>query len=378
MDYSEYVRQQGQQIDLTPIQKGIDSFMKNRKEAIITKANELSNTTYSGFVKPWEDFTSTDVGSWDVNTLPTMTAGEALESYKNSAKEKGQKVYNELLNAGKFDPKIFKEEYEKIQKTAMPTIERKLENYMGEKDLSDKEMRAFIAEKGLGSLLINHGNEANLMRTLAMPEEKGFFGKAKENITGSQAAALAGSAYFAPKLASSLYEKGFNPFRPLKSIKEATPSPLSAKKSDKLAGIVDKSGIIKSNEANRLKEADKILKDANKKFNKNKKAYKGKSYARTVAGKADKAAIEAAKAGKKAVTSTTKNVVRRAIDKHGAPKVMKLLTKRLGKRKAIMMLAKLGLSAPMQLAPGVGQAASAALLGYDAYHVYNILKELAE
>ena len=32
MDYSEYVRQQGQQIDLSPIQKGIDSFMKNRKD----------------------------------------------------------------------------------------------------------------------------------------------------------------------------------------------------------------------------------------------------------------------------------------------------------------------------------------------------------
>ena len=43
-----------------------------------------------------------------------------------------------------------------------------------------------------------------------------------------------------------------------------------------------------------------------------------------------------------------------------------------------MMLAKLGLSAPMQFAPGVGQAISAGLLAYDAKHVYDILKDLAE
>ena len=57
---------------------------------------------------------------------------------------------------------------------------------------------------------------------------------------------------------------------------------------------------------------------------------------------------------------------------------MKMVAKKLGYRKALMVLGKLGLSVPMQLAPGVGQAASAALLSYDVYHVYNILKDLSE
>ena len=46
VDYSPYVRSAGSRLDTTGIQKGIDTFMKNRKEAIVTKANELSNTTY--------------------------------------------------------------------------------------------------------------------------------------------------------------------------------------------------------------------------------------------------------------------------------------------------------------------------------------------
>ena len=250
VDYSQYARSTGSRLDTTGIQKGIDTFMKNRKEAIVTKANELSNTTYSGMMSPWENFTSTDVVDWDINSLPNMTAGQLLEQYKNNAKAKGQKVYNELLNAGKFDPANFKKQYDSIKQEAMPLIEQKLVNYMDIKGLSDKEMRAFIKKKGLNNMLVDSGN-AGPMRDLALPKEKGFFGKARENITGSQAVSLTASAYFAPKVYSSLKKKGFNFLKPFKSIKEATPGPLSPKKSEKLVSIVDKSGIIKSNEANR-------------------------------------------------------------------------------------------------------------------------------
>ena len=374
MDYSEYVRQQGQQIDLSPIQKGIDSFMKNRKEAIITKANELSNTTYSSFVKPWEDFTSTDVSSWNVNTLPTMTSYEALESYKNSAKEKGQKVYNELLNAGKFDPKIFKEEYEKIQQTAMPTIERKLENYMGEKGLSNKEMRAFIAEKGLGSLIINHGDEAGLMRTLAMPEEKGFFGKAKENITGSQAAKLGATALFAKPLLSTAYSG------PSKD--------LTAKQSKALTNIISKSPEGKRIQGSFDKKSQKIIDEAKSKYDKGFKEYKKTSKAKnpnasgfnkTKAGaELNKnilnKQVKAQASSGKSITAI-KNMTDKVIEKHGKAKALRLIAKKVGPKAGLSIIAKMGLG---MIPAGATQAAAAGLLVTDVIMVYNILKELAE
>lgn len=386
VDYSPYVRSAGSRLDTTGIQKGIDTFMKNRKEAIVTKANELSNTTYSSMMSPWENFTSTDVVDWDINSLPNMTAGQLLEQYKTNAKAKGQKVYNELLNAGKFDPANFKRQYDSIKQEAMPLIEQKLVNYMDMKGLSDKEMRAFIEKKGLNNMLVDSGNPGP-MRDLALPKEKGFFGKARENITGSQAVSLAASAYFAPKVYSSLKEKGFNPLKPFKSIKEATPSPLSAKKSEKLANIIDKSPEGKRIQASLDKKSQKILNKAQEKYDKGfdeyKKASKAKKpntsgFNKTKAGAELNKNILNKQIQSKASGLTAKNVVKKAIDKHGAAKVMKLLGERLGKRKAIMMLAKLGISAPMQLAPGLGQALSAGLLVTDAYHVYSIIKELAE
>ena len=61
VDYNQYVRQYGQYLDTSGIQRGIDSFMKNRKEAIVHKAKELSNKTYSEMVSPWEETIAGDV-----------------------------------------------------------------------------------------------------------------------------------------------------------------------------------------------------------------------------------------------------------------------------------------------------------------------------
>lgn len=82
-----YTQQAGRTLDTTGIQKGIDSFMKNRKEAIVHKATELSNQTYSDMIKPWETVIAGDVSDpkWalDASNLVNMTSGDALELYKN-------------------------------------------------------------------------------------------------------------------------------------------------------------------------------------------------------------------------------------------------------------------------------------------------------
>jgi len=373
VDYSQYARSAGSRLDTTGIQKGIDTFMKNRKEAIVTKANELSNTTYSGMMSPWENFTSTDVADWDINSLPNMTAGQLLEQYKTNAKAKGQKVYNELLNAGKFDPANFKKQYDSIKQEAMPLIEQKLVNYMDMKGLSDKEMRAFINKKGLNNMLIDSGN-AGPMRDLALPKEKGFFGKARENITGSQAAKLGTSALFAKPLISTAYSG------PSKD--------LTAKQSKTLTNIISKSSEGKRIQGSFDKKSQKIIDQAKTKYDKGFEEYKKTSKAKkpsTSGFNKTKAGAELnknifnkqiqSKASSGKGITAIKEMTDKVIKKHGKAKALRLIARRLGPKAGLSIAAKMGLG---MIPAGVTQGIAGGLLVSDVIMVYNILKELAE
>ena len=391
MDYNEYVRQQGYQVDLSPIQKGIDSFMKNRKEAVLSKANELSNTTYSSFVAPWENFTNTDVGSWDISTLPTMTAGQALEKYKASAKEKGQKVYNQLLNAGAFDPRSFKEEYEKIQQTAMPTIERKLESYQQANNLSSKQMSKFIQDKGLQDILLMHASDTGQAREWATPgrtwkqwaEQKGGpLGIAgKTGMLGLSA----GGGYALAKGAYSRF---------------SDPEGVISRQNKKMTDILEKSEYGKkyasqenlkvgqaqsfakgqvTKATKNLEKSEKLLQQAKDKFIKGGgKAKDFKGDAKLVKEiKNNKAALkkanEAFKTAQRVTPKGLQPLVDRVVKKYGRAGAIRMLAKKVGTKAALSMVGK-GLLG----ATGVGAPVAMGLLAADAYFIYNTLKELAE
>ena len=131
-----------------------------------------------------------------------------------------------------------------------------------------------------------------------------------------------------------------------------------------------------------LSSAKSTLTKAQNKFNKASKAYKGKNFVSTKNGKALNKSINAAKtavsSADKQIGKATGNILKRAIDKHGSKKVVRMVARKLGFKGAVKFMAKLGLGGVMQFAPGVGMAASAVLLASDIALVYSIIKELAD
>lgn len=382
-----YTQQAGRTLDTTGIQKGIDSFMKNRKEAIVHKATELSNQTYSDMIKPWETVIAGDVSDpkWalDASNLVNMTSGDALELYKKSAKLKGQKVYNQLLSQGAFNPRTFKENYDANIATYMPQIERKLESYKKSKFLNDKQMKKFLDDNNLTNLIQRYGSDEGILKELTYPERtwKQWYeqkGKGMGLSTRAGGAALtAGTGYVAGK---QLYNIGMqNPF--------TAKGKLTPGQSDKLDDIIRKSPLTERAETGFEKKSQKVLDKANKKYAtaeaEYKKNYKGKAknpnFATTKEGKKLQKSINTAskglKAGKDAGFKSVRNMADRVIKKHGKAKALRLLMGKLGPKAALSIGAKLGLG---MIPAGFTQVAAGALLTYDVVNMYNILKELAE
>ena len=393
VDYNQYVRQYGQSLDTSGIQKGIDTFMKNRKEAIVHKATELSNKTYSAMVKPWEETIAGDISdasgsteAWALkaSNLINMTSGQALKAYQDAAKLKGDKVYNQLLSSGAFDPKTFKENYDANIATYMPQIERKLESYKKSKFLNDKQMKKFLDDNNLTHLVQKYGSDEGMLRELTYPDRtwKQWYeqkGKAL-GLTGTatQVGLRGATGTYAAK---KLYEIGKQ--NPL-----TAKGKLTTRQSDKLDDILRKSPLTEKAEGAFEKKSQKILDKANNEYSKGFEDYKKtsksknpttKGFNKTKAGaklnKTVNTASKGLKAGKDAGFRSVRNMADRVIKKHGKAKALRLLMGKLGPRAALSIGGKLGLG---MIPAGFTQVAAGALLAYDVANMYNILKELAE
>ena len=390
VDYSQYVRQAGTGLNTSKFEAGVDSFMKNRKEAIIGKANELSQNTRNMHVMPWENFSNTDVADWDISTLPTMSAFDALETYKQSAKAKGQKVYNELQKQGAFQADKFINDYNAIKKNYVSKIEQKLEGYQMVNRLSDKKMNKFIKDKGLRNLLINHASNEGTMRDIAAgertwkewAEDKG--GALGLTAKGGGLGVLGTAGYMTGK---SLYGR-------LRDGSTVTPAQSKimedalgksefgkkrlAKENLQIGQDISsaKGGVTRATK--KLESSEKLLEQAKEKFKQS--GAKGKFKADPKLAKQiaeNKAALSKAKSSLSAAEKVTpkglKPLVDKVVKKHGKAKVIKLLAKKLGVRGAMSMAAKLGLGFS-----GIGAPISAGLLVADVIAIRAILKDLAE
>ena len=383
----QYSRQAGQTLDTTGIQKGIDSFMKNRKEAIVHKATELSNQTYSDMIRPWEETIAGDISdasgsteAWALKAsdLINMTPLQALEAYKKSAKEKGQKVYNQLLSSGAFDPKTFKENYKANIDSYMPQIERKLEDYKKSRFLNNKQMKKFLDDNNLTHLIQKHGSDEGILKELTYPERtwKQWY----EQKGGALGLTATGTGvglgvYGGKGLATGMYGR----FK--------DPNKLSPAQLDNLDEVVRKAPQTKKAEAAFEKKSQRILDKANKKYAtaeaEYKKNYKGKAknpnFATTKEGKKLQKGINTAskglKAGKDAGFRSVRNMADRVIKKHGKAKALRLLMGKLGPRAALSIGGKLGLG---MIPAGFTQVAAGAMLLTDVAMIYNALKDLAE
>jgi electron transfer flavoprotein alpha subunit len=127
-----------------------------------------------------------------------------------------------------------------------------------------------------------------------------------------------------------------------------------------------------------VKNAKSVLTKAQNKYKKAEKAYKGKKFSATKNAKNLKSSINTAKSNLSAANKTpvknAKDVLNRAIKKHGKGKVIKMMAKKLGARGAIGLLAKTGLAA----AGPIGTLVGGGLLMADIAAIYTILSDLAE
>ena len=382
VDYNQYVRQYGQSLDTSGIQRGIDSFMKNRKEAIVHKAKELSNKTYSEMVSPWEETIAGDVSEegWALkaSNLANKTPGQALAEYQAAAKLKGDKVYNQLLSSGAFDPKIFKENYKANIATYMPDIERKLESYFKNNHFSEKAKKKFIKDNNLIQLIQKHGSDEGELRDLTYSDrtwEQWFEQKGKALGIGGTAA---GTAYGATQVGYSA--------KPLYSgVKRlmGTAPEYSASQIDKLSksmkGKIGKG--IDEVAKKSLSPAKSALTKAQNKFSKAEKAYKGKKFSSTKEAKNLKATIKTAtsnlnKAESKIGQGSMK-VIQKYVKKHGTGKLLQVLGKKFGTMGAMRLAGQLGFGTVLS-GTGVGTAVGLGLNALTIWQIASALSDLAE
>lgn len=377
IDYGNYAQLYGGGVDLSPIQKGISSYMEKSKEVLQNKVTRANEDAWAGFMKPWQDAMSADVGSWDSSTFKMKDAGTALRDYKADALLKGNKFYNALAAQGAFNPVAFKEQYDQLRTTYMPQIEKKLETYKSTKFLNDKDMKAFITKNNMNEFLLNYGNEAGNVRGWAMPKRTWEqWWKQKGGALG-----IGGKTALALGMTGVGYGQGARMYQRYKSPTGLSKRDLAAVKSGARKAKFGE-GLIKGSEAKKAKKVSSsqgILTKAQKKYNTAQKAYKGKRFGVTKEAIALKKSITKAQTGvstaKKITTKNLTGALNKAIKRHGKSKVIKMVAKKVGMKGAISLLAKTGLA----VAPtGIGNIAGAGLLAADAYWIYSILSDLAE
>lgn len=385
IDYGNYAQLYGAKPDLSGLSTAVDKFLNKRKEGIMMQANKMKDDTWGGYQNAFEDVLSADVGGADegvswaakAKNLTSKTAGQALESYKEAARLKGNKVYEMMEKNGQFEPTKFKEMYDSMIVNSMPGIERKLEDFKKSTFMSDGDMRKYLKDNNLQNFMQQYGSDAGPLKELSFDKDT-FFGKLGRRFeddpagVATQAGFTVGGVLSAPKLA--------------KTVSSGPSKTLSTIESNKLTDVMKK----KYGENRRnvfTKQSEKILKEATDTFDKAKK-----DYLKNYKGKSKSPKFESSKQGKKLleslknkkidpskinskVTNSIKSMADKIIKKHGKAKALRLIAKKVGFKGALSMGAKLGLGI---IPAGFTQAAAGVLLATDVIFLYNTLKELSD
>lgn len=355
---------------------GVDSDGKSMDISQFSLLDDAGNSTYKDAVRSFVDYK---------RDLEAGTGGKN-QRFGRKSERKGLVNVKDYINS-----------HNEEMSFVAPMIGEKIMAYARDNFKTDDDMKEFIRERGLGQFIHDNFREdpANpnpmnaKLKEWATPDEtwgqffsrKGFTGgggqgAAKVGGTTLGLASLGYGAYQSGKgikLGYEMYGKGADlktkQFNDLTKL--AKESGLGSKASSK----VDKAA------KRKLTSSKSTLTKAQKKFNAAEKAYKGKTFSKTKDAKRLKKAVDTAKtavsSADRKIGKATGNILKRAIDKHGSKKVMRLVARHLGWKGAVKFMSKLGLSGVMQLAPGLGMAASAALLTTDIILVYNIIAELA-
>jgi len=178
IDYGDYANRQGQSVDLSPLQQGIQRFLDKSDQIATIAAQNFADNQWSNMMSPYQNALTDDVTAWNPTSFVGLSPGIALENYKSMARSKGNKVYEKLASAGEFNPVNFKQKYDQLKASYMPSIEQKLASYKAVNNLSDKDMKLFVERNPqLQKFLLDNADPAGIARDWAMPYvPEGFIG----------------------------------------------------------------------------------------------------------------------------------------------------------------------------------------------------------
>ena len=467
IDYGSYAQSYGGRQDLSGLGDAIGKFVQGSQDAQKMKIQNELGKIEDVLSQSFSDAAYTDVSDYDTvfspkfekkddgegkmvdnfsKPIPTfMNAGDAFRAYEERAKDVlSNSQFRMAENMGLFNPIQFKQQYEQMKQGYMPMIERKLQQYQADKGFSNREMQSFInSNSKMRNFLRNSLDTTSPMYGLT--EEytpSGLLGGATSAlmegnlpiIAGGAAATRAAQAGYARykgeknilRTALSKFQKDINPLKVelgragrSKWIKSPAGQKALAKTLEKMKGNFKDdftSTTARKVEKRNIKNARKVLTEAQKGFKKSKGPVKAASnsynkafktykklhrnpslvtkevFNKTSAGKSllEKAKNLGAKtdSAKKSLNSATKNLAsanKKAITKgaessmkmltkyaqiHGRRGLVKLLGTKLPKTTALWMGAKLLAGGAMT---GLSGGALTALgVGMNAYTIYQL------
>ena len=407
IDYGNYAQLQAQSVDFSPLQQGVQSYIAKSDEMRQIGVKNLHDEMWAKTMKPFQDAAHSDVTKWNPQTFVGLDAGTALLRFKNAARAMGNRYYNTAAAQGMFNPITFKQQFDQMKASYMPSLEAKLAQYRDTNNLSDRQLQQFISvNPELQSFMLDNADPVGEIRELSKPYKalgtwagtKAAFMEAPVASTlGIAAPGIAGSigaAYKAPKGAKRSaaikgFRGGYNPFqsravmpsrgriKALRAMAKANPElsdvPERLTKSKKELNKVNR-------DLNKAKAARKTAWDTHKK---NVKA--GKTTADWHDNKVHKKVQDLKDKNKKIklerknlrATSKQKGAmktIRSFAKKHGRLGMIKHLAKKIGRKRAIGLVARL-MAGGLLTGTGIGTAVGLGMTAMTIYEIHNLLKE---
>ena len=433
IDYGNYAQLQAQSVDFSPLQQGVQSYIAKSDEMRQIGVRNLQDEMWAKTMKPFQDAAHSDVTKWNPETFVGLDAGTALLRFKNAARAMGNRYYNTAAAQGMFNPIAFKQQFDQMKASYMPSLEAKLAQYRDTNNLSDRQLQQFISvNPELQSFMLDNADPVGEIRELSKPfKALGTWGGTKAafmEAPGVATMGIAGPGIIGAGIGASKAAKGARMGEAMKGFKGAwslrggsgRPSRgrikalrAMAKANPELSGIPEdlaknQKKTTKTNrdlkKARKLRDAAvkkheaKVLKGVNRTYNPKtdlydydspKDAAKLRENIRkhgsvgeikenqTVKDlKAEKAKLKGQRTTLKAGSKEkgALKTIRSYVKKHGRKKLISTLAKKVGWKRAVLLGARL-LGGGLLTGTGVGTAFGVASIGYTLYEIHNLLKE---
>ena len=358
IDYSQYARSYaGSPGGYAQLGQGIGSalgnLVKKRKEEELATVSQSYQDALTGDLMGGDLYKMMSTSAKDWGKMSGTVMPNAFEAY-NAFKASVEGTPQEKIarRQGLLNPITFKQQHDAYMGMIAPSIANKIITYQAEGNKSNSQMREWIEEKGLNSFVSSNFRDSMdpahmQLQSWALPkvglkQQALNLGRGLTEDWTLGGAAGVGTAVLTSPVWAPAAMKGITAV------------------GSKIPGIAGAG-------AKYTKAAMKAIPyAANKTVG---------QVARGITGAAGGSEKQKALAQEGAELGM--NAVLFALQKHGLPKIMRTVTKKLGAKTAMKTLGKLGLGALGSVGTyGLGTAAMAAWTAKDLYDIYNIIKTM--